>query len=124
MPLFYFNFTEIEYQDEPPSAEDVSKFMQLIIDRMQLATECIVISLIYIEKLMTTSAVEIRNCNWRPLIFTAVLLASKFWEDISFWNEDFENELELYPLKAINLMESSFVSLCDYNIYVSANKYN
>jgi hypothetical protein len=91
---------------------------------MQLATECIVISLIYIEKLMTTSAVEIRNCNWRPLIFTAVLLASKFWEDISFWNEDFENELELYPLKAINLMESSFVSLCDYNIYVSANKYN
>ena len=47
------------------------------------------ISLIYIEKLMATSKIEIRNVNWKPLIFTAILLASKFWEDINFWNVDY-----------------------------------
>jgi Cyclin len=90
---------------------------------MQLATECIVISLIYIEKLMATSKIEIRSINYKPLIFTAILLASKFWEDINFWNVDYVDGLDLYPLKSINRMESEFISLCDYNIYVSAEKY-
>ncbi len=81
------------------------------------------ISLIYIEKLMATSKIEIRYCNWKPLLFTAILLASKFWEDINFWNVDYVEHLELYNLMAVNRMESEFISLCDYNIYVSAEKY-
>lgn len=72
---------------------------------------------------MATSLIEIRNINWKPLVFTAILLASKFWEDINFWNVDYVEGLDLYPLKAINRMESEFISLCDYNIYVSAEKY-
>lgn len=63
--------------------------MKMVIDNMQLATECIVISLIYLEKLMSTSKIEIRDINWKPLLFTAILLASKFWEDVNFWNVDY-----------------------------------
>ena len=124
MPIFYFNFEKIRYEEEDPTELSVIEFMKFVIDNMQLATECIVICLIYIEILMSTSQIEIRNINWRPLLVTAILLASKFWEDISFWNVDFEDQLDLYPLKAINIMESEFISLCDYNIYVSSLKYN
>eukprot|EP00352_Strombidinopsis_acuminata_P008866 CAMPEP_0176373504 /NCGR_PEP_ID=MMETSP0126-20121128/26082_1 /TAXON_ID=141414 ORGANISM="Strombidinopsis acuminatum, Strain SPMC142" /NCGR_SAMPLE_ID=MMETSP0126 /ASSEMBLY_ACC=CAM_ASM_000229 /LENGTH=173 /DNA_ID=CAMNT_0017733663 /DNA_START=1082 /DNA_END=1603 /DNA_ORIENTATION=+ len=91
---------------------------------MQLANECIVISLIYLEKMMMTGKIEIRNINWRPLLFTALLLASKFWEDVNLWNIDYAEEIDLYPLKSINRMESEFLSLCDYNIYVSADLYS
>ena len=56
-------------------------------------------------------------------MFTAILLASKFWEDVIWFNVDFVDNMELYPLKSINRMESEFISLCDYNIYVSAEKY-
>lgn len=56
--------------------------MRKIFDKMQLATECIIISLIYLEKVMIKGGIEIRLCNWKPLIFTAILIASKFWEDI------------------------------------------
>lgn len=72
---------------------------------------------------MLTSKIEIRYCNWKPLVFTAILLASKFWEDINFWNIDYVEQLELYGLKQINRMESEFLSLCNYNIYVSAENY-
>ena len=72
---------------------------------------------------MKTSRIEIRYLNWKPLVFTAILLASKFWEDINFWNIDYVDRLDLYPLKAINRMESEFLSLCNYNIYVSAEMY-
>jgi len=89
MPLFYFNFEEVPYEQVETTHLQVERFMKSVIDKMQLATECIVISLIYIEKLMATSKIEIRTVNWKPLIFTAILLASKFWEDINFWNVDY-----------------------------------
>ena len=73
---------------------------------------------------MMQGDLEIRYFNWRPLVFTAILLASKFWEDIIWYNVDFEENCEIFPLKSINRMESEFISLCDYNIYVSADKYN
>jgi hypothetical protein len=72
---------------------------------------------------MTTSNIEIRFSNWKPLVFTSILLASKFWEDISFWNIDYYEHLYIYPLKSINRIESEFLSLCNYNIYVSAAMY-
>ena len=90
---------------------------------MQLTTECIVIALIYLELIMLKGKIEIRDSNWKPLVFTATLLASKFWEDIIWYNVDFVDTLKIYSLKSINRLESEFLSLCDYNIYVSAAKY-
>ena len=72
---------------------------------------------------MLKGKIEIRDFNWKPLVFTATLLASKFWEDIIWYNVDFVENLEMYSLRSINRMESEFLSLCDYNIYVSAEKY-
>jgi len=85
---------------------DVVELMRKVINQMGLATETIIISLIYLEMLMKCTKIEIRYINWKPLLFTAILLASKFWEDINFWNVDYEEHLNLYDLKAINRMES------------------
>ena len=123
MPFFYYTHEPVKYRQKEATHANVYKFMRYIIDNMRLATECIVISLIYLEKLMLTSKVEIRLCNWRPMLFTAILLASKFWDDISFWNVDFVEALEVYALKQVNRLESEFLSLCDYKLFVSADSY-
>lgn len=123
MPYFYFTFEKVEYVEIHPDAEDVMRFIRHVMDKMQLTTECIVIGLIYIELVMLKGKIEIRDFNWKPLVFTATLLASKFWEDIIWYNVDFVDNLEMYSLRSINRMESEFLSLCDYNIYVSAEKY-
>jgi len=124
MPLFNFYFEKEQYTEIECKEEDIVKFMRLIISKMTLASECIVISLIYLEKLMHTSKIEVRFLNWEPLVFTSILLASKFWEDVNYWNIDYEEHLGIYPLKSINRMESEFLSLCDYNMYVSAGLYD
>lgn len=67
--------------------------------------------------------IEIRFCNWKALIFTSILLASKFWEDINYWNKDYVEGLNFYTLKSINTMENVFVSLCAYHFFVSAEDY-
>lgn len=123
MPLFIYTYEKVIEPIKPCTEADVLKFIRKIFDTMQLATECILVSLIYVEKLMTRSKIEIRFSNWKPLVFTSILLASKFWEDICFWNIDYAESLNFYPLKSINRMESEFISLCNYNIYVSAELY-
>ena len=123
MPLFYFNFEKVPYEEVHPETEEVMRFIRNVMDKMQLTTECIVIGLIYLEKVMLTGKIEIRDFNWKPLVFTATLLASKFWEDIIWYNVDFVDNLQIYSLRSINRMESEFLSLCGYNIYVSAEMY-
>ena len=123
MPLFHFYFEKVPYTEKHPAVEDVMRFIRDVMDKMQLTTECIVIGLIYLEKVMLTGKIEIRDCNWKPLVFTATLLASKFWEDIIWYNVDFVENLKMYSLKSINRLESEFLSLCNYNIYVSAEAY-
>ena len=124
MPLFIYTYEQVVVPVKPCSEGDVLKFMRKVFETMQLADECILVSLIYLEKIMTTSKIEIRFSNWKPLVFTSILLASKFWEDISFWNIDYVEALNFYPLKSINRMESEFISLCNYDIYVSAQLYS
>lgn len=124
MPLFIYTYEKIIEPIRPCKDGDILKFMRKVIDKMQLATECIIISLIYLEKIMTTSKIEVRFTNWKPLVFTSILLASKFWEDICFWNVDYCDNLAFYPLKSVNRMESEFLSLCNYDIYVSKQTYN
>jgi len=72
---------------------------------------------------MLRGNIELRRCNWKPVLFTAILLASKFWEDINFWNIDYEEALSYYSLAQINRLEAQFVSLCDYQLFVSAEHY-
>lgn len=79
--------------------------------------------LIYIERLMTIGGIEIRSMNWKPLVFIGILLASKFWEDLNFWNVDFLGVGQSYTLEGINQMESEFLGLCEYNLFVSASLY-
>ena len=123
MPLFLYVLEDVPFEEKPCTEGDLILFMRKIFDKMQLATECIIVTLIYLEKVMINGGIEMRYCNWKPLLFTAILLASKFWEDINFWNVDYVDALNLYNLKSINRMESEFVSLCEYNLFVSADLY-
>ena len=106
-----YDIQKIEHQLEECTAEDIARFIKRIMVDLQLAIECILIMLIYIERLMTHGAVEIRFMNWKPIVFMGILLASKFWEDLNFWNVDFLGVGQTYTLEGINQIESIFLSL-------------
>lgn len=123
MPIFLYSLQKIEYEAKMCSPEDIMKFIKRIFVDLQLAIECILIMLIYIERLMTIGGVEVRLMNWKPLVFMGILLASKFWEDLNFWNVDFLGVGQHYSLEGINQMENEFLALCHYNLFVSASLY-
>ena len=41
----------------------------------------------------------------------------------SFWNIDFAETMDIYQVQATNRMESTFLSLCSYELYVSETLY-
>ena len=55
--------------------------------------------------------------NWKPLLFTSILVASKYWEDRYFWNVDIVEQLQLFTLEETNHFENLFTCILDFNFF-------
>jgi len=49
--------------------------------QMRLSNEVCLLGLIFIERLIKLANVQLITINWRPIIYTSLLLAAKYWED-------------------------------------------
>lgn len=79
----------------------VHDFFSYIYRTAQLECDCVVTSLYYVERLLMETAGELRICrsNWRSLILSGMILASKVWDDLSMWSVDFARvSLQVFPV--------------------------
>eukprot|EP00826_Nyctotherus_ovalis_P051780 TRINITY_DN6488_c0_g3_i6.p1 TRINITY_DN6488_c0_g3~~TRINITY_DN6488_c0_g3_i6.p1 ORF type:complete len:161 (+),score=29.58 TRINITY_DN6488_c0_g3_i6:608-1090(+) len=118
----YQNFRK-KYQVLVPELEEVIGFIEDIYNKIHPNQECAIISLIYIEKLMNKD-VCVTSFNWKPIVYTALLLASKFWEDKSVWNSNFADYVPCFSLYSIMKLESAFLGICQYDMLVTAELYS
>lgn len=81
------------------------------------------LALIFVERLGKLGNVQLLTINWRPILYTALLLAAKYWQDIYFWNVDFVDCTRVFELRATNQLESTFLTLCNYELFVSEDLY-
>lgn len=102
-----------------PTTQEVYDFARELFLKAQLGAECIIVSLVYIERLMETAGVVLLVNNWRTIVLCALLLASKVWQDLSSWNVEFSIVYPQYTLDAINRLERAFVQQLRYKLYIS-----
>ena len=78
-------------QPPVPSLEEVTTFYTDIFRRAKMESDCIIISLVYVERLIksTNGALRPSSRNWRSILFSCMVLSSKVWDDLSMWNADF-----------------------------------
>lgn len=109
-----------------PSLETVTAFFSLVFFKTQMEDECIIIALIYCERLliMTEGTLRIHGSNWRSVIFASLIMASKVWDDLSMWNVDFSNVFaSSFDLRRINELELAMLDALQYNVKVKAGEY-
>lgn len=111
-----------------PSLEQITTFYRDVFQRAQMEYDCIIISLIYVERLIKTTngALRPRSCNWRSVLFSCMVLASKVWDDLSMWNADFSQTCPSgisFPLKRVNELEVAILSALSYKVKVPASEY-
>ena len=103
---YLFSIVKCVNIDSYPSVSKISKFLNKIIFKLQLSIEWILITLIYVERIMLKSInssngklmiydlfigwIHIRNMNWKSIVLGSLIWASKFWEGFEYWNTDFQ----------------------------------
>jgi len=121
----FHNFDYVKGHDKvPPLAELVTFFRDLFM-KSQMEMECIIMSLIYMERLtkVTQGRVQVRAHNWKSLLVGSMIMASKVWDDLSMWNADFSQVCPEFNLKRINELELALLEFLQYSVKVTASDY-
>jgi len=108
---------------EVPTEETIYCTVRSIYDCARLPSECLIVSLVYIERLIKQSQVPILITSWRPILLAALILAQKVWDDRALHNIYFAFFCPMFTLKEINHLEEKFLQLIDFNVYISSSLY-
>ena len=119
-PGMVFGLKQIRPKYEIPSEEEIYEFAHQLFKTVQLSSECSIVCLIYIERLMEASKVPLLASTWRPIFMCGLLLASKVWQDLSSWNIELASVYPQFSLEAINRLELQFLRMVKWDLYISS----
>lgn len=89
-----------------------------------MCTECIVVSLIYIERLLEFEPrMMLLPNNWRPVLLSSILLAHKVWPDNISKNIDYTLIFPQFTVKSVNELERLFIKYIRWELYISSTVY-
>lgn len=107
-----------------PDEFTVHTFLKGIFDFQKLDVECAIMSLIYIERLLEITKMTIDASNWRRVLLGSLIIASKVWEDLAVWNQDFLSVFNnTIPVTDFNQLELQFLHLSQYKLTITASTY-
>jgi hypothetical protein len=118
-----YGMRKIRNEYKIPSADDIYEFAHQLFKQVQLSSECSIICLIYVERLMEVAKVPLMANTWKPIIMCGLLLASKVWQDWASWNIEFASVYPQFSLDNINKLEVKFCKVIKWNLYISSSLY-
>lgn len=80
---------QLSNPDLCPSEDDIFNFLRCLFEAAQLTSECAIITLIYLERMVAYTELTILPVNWSRMLLGGILLACKVWDDQAIWNKDF-----------------------------------
>jgi len=101
----------------------VEKYCKDIYKVGQLASEALIMAVAYLERIMENSTFKVYTFNWRRIILSCLILASKVWEDQAVWNVDF---IDMFPSTTphdLGQMEKKLLSMLSFDVSLKASQY-
>lgn len=114
---------EININYQTPTESEIYEFAHQLFKSVRLSSECSIVCLIYVERLMEVGKVPLLPSTWKPIIMCGLLLASKVWQDLSSWNIEFASVYPQYSPDAINRLEVLFLRTVKWDLYISSSLY-
>jgi len=108
---------------ELPSVKIIHGFLQQIFQVGQFHSECCIIALVYINRLIGVTGLPLTESNWKPVTVSAILLAQKVWDDTPLINADFSILYSALGKKDVNMLERKFLSLLNFKLGIPPSLY-
>jgi len=107
----------------PPIANDIYNFLIVIFKAERLGAECGILCLAYIERMIALASLLMNASNWRRVSLSALILASKVWEDQAVWNVDFLSIFDCVTAQELGQLEKIILNLLQFNVSLKAALY-
>ena len=102
---------------EPPQIS-ILDYLNRIKYYSQIENNTLICSLLYIDKLCTSNEIVLTELNIHRILFTAILLSTKYNEDL-IYKMDYYSKIAGVSLKELKKLESEFVSKINFELYIN-----
>ena len=119
----FFDRQKIENIQKEPTIDEIIDFIEALYNCVQFSSECVIIGMIYIDRIIALTGLSLQNTNWRPLIFISLMMSQKIWDDRYLSNGDFSSIYPFFEKEDLNLLEMKFLEIIQYNVFVKLSIY-
>eukprot|EP01088_Endostelium_zonatum_P002151 TRINITY_DN12609_c0_g1_i1.p1 TRINITY_DN12609_c0_g1~~TRINITY_DN12609_c0_g1_i1.p1 ORF type:complete len:332 (-),score=67.68 TRINITY_DN12609_c0_g1_i1:18-1013(-) len=106
-----------------PTANQITGTLDRIFLHNHLPVEISILTLAYVERLLSISSFTLNTTNYRRVLLAAVVLACKVWEDQAIFNRDFVPMFAFLKVKDVHQLEKAFLKLLNYEVEVTGAVY-
>jgi len=97
----------------------IKNYLQRLTKYTPCSPESFLVSIIFLDRIITTNNLLVTSFNVHRLLITSILIAAKILDDSSVYNNKYYAHVGGVPLKELNELECTFLSLISFDLNIS-----
>jgi len=106
-----------------PSRKRILNFLKELTRYCQVPTEVIVLSFVFLKKLLDASQWKLRAASWRSMVLTSIRVAQRIEASASLSVQDLHVIYPLYQPQDFLKLERVFLEVVDYKLFVNTTEF-
>jgi hypothetical protein len=106
-----------------PSEKSVESFLLHMFKNTVMSSECCVMAMVYMDRLIELTGVVVQPKNWRRLLLGAQIVANKVWNDDAVWIEDFLVPFPTMKISDLGDLERYYLNGLQFSVTLKPSVY-